>query len=129
MRLTPFLMFTGQAQAAMDFYLSLFPEARITEIERYGPAGPGAEGTVLKARFELGGHSLLCIDSPPVHAFGFTPSISLFIDCDDEAQLRRLFDGLGEGGQALMPVDAYPFSRLYGWVQDRFGVSWQLNLP
>lgn len=129
MEMTPFLMFTGQAEAAMDLYVSLFPQARIVSIERFGPGDTGAEGTIKRALFEVGGRTVMCFDSPPVHAFGFTPSISLFVECDDEAQQLHLVEGLAEGGKTLMPLDHYGFSRRFAWVEDRYGVSWQLNLP
>lgn len=129
MRITTFLMFTGEAEAAMSFYVSLFPRSQILSIERYGPEGPGPEGTVKLADFELNGTRLMCIDSPAAHAFTFTPAMSLFIDVDDLAALEDAFTQLSEGGQVLMPPDAYGFSTRFAWLQDRFGVSWQLNLP
>jgi len=129
MRITTFLMFTGEAETAMSFYVSLFPQSRILSIERYGPEGPGPEGTVKLADFELNGTRLMCIDSPAAHAFTFTPAMSLFVDVEDLAALQDAFGRLSEGGQVLMPPDAYGFSTRFAWVQDRFGVSWQLNLP
>jgi predicted 3-demethylubiquinone-9 3-methyltransferase (glyoxalase superfamily) len=63
------------------------------------------------------------------HAFTFTPSLSLFVDCESEAELDRLFSALAEGGQILMPLEDHGFSTRFGWANDRFGVSWQLNLP
>ena len=128
-RITPFLMFEGTAERAMNFYVSLFKDARVTSIERYGPGGPGAKGSVMRAAFSLGNQEFICIDSPVKHAFTFTPSISIFIDCDTQAEIDDLFAKLSEGGQIMMALDAYPFSRRFGWVADRFGVSWQLNLP
>ena len=131
-RLTPHLMFTGRAQEAMDLYVDLFDGAEVLEVERHGPDGPGgpdAEGTVLLARIRLAGQELQCADSPPVHDFDFTPSLSLFVDCRDEAELERLFAGLADGGGVLMPLGDHGFSARFGWVSDRFGVSWQLNLP
>jgi predicted 3-demethylubiquinone-9 3-methyltransferase (glyoxalase superfamily) len=71
----------------------------------------------------------MCIDSPVKHNFTFTPAMSLFVDCADEAELDTLFAKLSEGGQVLMPLDNYGFSRKFGWLADKFGVSWQLNLP
>ena len=124
----PFLMFQGQAEAAMNFYVSLFPDSEVVAITRYGPEGPGAEGTVKSAVFHVAGQSVMCIDSPVTHAFGFTPAFSLFVDCASEEELRRLAAALGEGGAMLMPLDNYGFSRLFVWLNDRFGVSWQLNL-
>ena len=128
-RITPFLMFQrGDAEAAMRFYVSLFPDSAIDRIERYGAQGPGAEGTVVRADFTLNGQKLICIDSPVRHAFDFTPSSSLFVDCASEEEIDRLFAALSEGGEVMMPLGEYPFARRFGWVADRFGVSWQLSL-
>lgn len=123
-----FLMFAGRAEEAMNFYVSLFPGATVDSIERYGPDGMGAEGSVMKANFTLNGQPFMCIDSPVKHDFSFNPAISLFVDCASEAEIDRLFAQLGDGGQVLMPLDAYPFSPKFAWVADRFGVTWQLNL-
>ena len=126
---TPFLMFEGAAEAAMSLYISLFRDGEIVAIERYGAEGRGKEGSVRLASFSIAGQRVMCIDSPASHAFTFTPSASLFVECEDEAELERVYAALAEGGQALMPLGAYGFSRRFGWVNDRFGVSWQLNLP
>lgn len=128
-RIKTFLMFDGTAEDAMNFYLSLFDDAKIISIERYGPAAMGSEGTVMKATFELAGQEFMCIDTPVKHEFSFTPSISLFVDFESDAQLSETFEKLSEDGQIFMPLGEYPFSRKYGWVADKFGVSWQLNLP
>ena len=125
---TPFLMFTGAAEEAMTLYVSLFPGSAIDRVDRYGPGEQGAEGTVRRAEFTLAGQRLYCIDSPAVHAFGFTPSMSIFVECDDEPELLGAFAKLAEGGTILMPLGDYGFSRKFGWLNDRFGVSWQLNL-
>ncbi|SFO05260.1 Glyoxalase superfamily enzyme, possibly 3-demethylubiquinone-9 3-methyltransferase [Geodermatophilus obscurus] len=128
-QVTPFLMFTGDAERAMELYTSLFDDARVLALTRWGAEGQGAEGTVQQATFSIAGQVFRCFDSPPVHAFGFTPSLSLFVDVASEEELDRLFAGLSEGGEVLMPIGDYGFSRRFGWVNDRFGVSWQLNLP
>ena len=122
------LMFEGVAQQAMDLYISLFANSGVDRIERYGPGERGAEGTVKIAAFTLAGHHLRCIDSPVKHGFTFTPSMSLFVDCADEAELENAYEQLSSGGAVLMPLASYGFSRKFGWVNDRFGVSWQLNL-
>ena len=122
------LMFEGLAEEAMTFYLSLFPGSAVTSLERYGPGQQGKEGSIKRAEFRLGSHALACIDSPVPHAFTFTPSISLFVECESLEELERLFQALGVGGKTLMPLDNYGFSQRFGWVADRFGVSWQLNL-
>ena len=122
------LMFEGSAEEAMTFYVSLFPDSTVTRIERYR-AGEGPEGTVKMATFTLAGRSFICIDSPVKHNFTFTPSISLFVDFDTQEELDDAFGKLSAGGSVFMPLDSYGFSRRFGWLQDRFGVSWQLNLP
>jgi predicted 3-demethylubiquinone-9 3-methyltransferase (glyoxalase superfamily) len=125
---SPFLMFEGQAEQAMTFYVSLFEDGRIIDIVRYGPQGPGAEGSVTKASFSIAGQTILCIDSAMKHDFTFTPSVSLFVTCESEEQIRKLAAALAEGGAELMPLNNYGFSRQFAWVNDRFGVSWQLIL-
>jgi predicted 3-demethylubiquinone-9 3-methyltransferase (glyoxalase superfamily) len=124
--ITTFLMFEGRAEEAMEFYASLFEGAEITSIERYDEGD--AKGTVKRATLRLPGQTLICVDSPVEHAFGFTPAISLFVDCESDDEVDRLFAALTEGGTVLMGLAAYPFSQRFGWVDDRFGVSWQLNL-
>jgi predicted 3-demethylubiquinone-9 3-methyltransferase (glyoxalase superfamily) len=128
-QITPFLMFEGKAEEAMNFYISLFPEARVISVGRSGPGEAGKEGTILRADFSLAGQTVICIDSPVKHDFTFTPAMSLFVDCTTDSQLETLFTKLSTGGQVMMPLDNYGFSRRFGWVSDRFGVSWQLNLP
>ncbi len=123
------LMFEGTAEEAMNFYVSLFKGSEVTHIERYGAGEPGPAGTVKRAEFNVVGHRLACIDSPIKHGFTFTPSASLFVDCEDEAELDRAFALLSAGGAVLMPPGNYGFSKKFAWINDRFGVSWQLNLP
>ena len=128
-RITPFLMFEGVAEEAMRFYLSVFHGSEVRRLERYGPGEAGVEGSVKRADFTLAGQDIMCIDSPARHDFTFTPSVSLFVDCESEAEMDRAFAQLSTNGTVLMPLDNYGFSRKFGWVNDRFGVSWQLNLP
>lgn len=127
-KITPFLMFTGKAEEAMRFYMSLFPNSEIKSISRYGENEMGPAETVKVATFSLNGQVLMCIDSPPVHAFTFTPALSLHVTCDTEPEIDALFAKLSAGGETLMPLDAYPFSKKYAWPNDKFGVSWQLTL-
>lgn len=128
-KVTPFLMFTGRAEEALAFYAGLFDDAAYEVIERYGPEGPGAEGSVMHARLRIGDQAFMAFDSPPVHAFDFTPSLSLFVSCESEDEIDRLFAGLSEGGVVMMPLSTeYGFSAKYAWLSDRFGVSWQLSL-
>jgi predicted 3-demethylubiquinone-9 3-methyltransferase (glyoxalase superfamily) len=127
-QIAPFLMFTGQAEEAMTLYTSLFDDGRIADLTRHGAEGPGTPGTVQRARFTLAGQDFLCTDSPPVHEFSFTPSFSIWIETESEEEIQQLFTALADGGAQLMPLDSYGFSRRFGWLNDRFGVSWQLNL-
>jgi predicted 3-demethylubiquinone-9 3-methyltransferase (glyoxalase superfamily) len=122
-------MFEGQAGEAIAFYVGLIPDSEIVDIARYGAGEPGPEGTVKFAVVRLAGQEVLFSDSFVSHGFTFTPSLSLFVDCASEADLERIFTALSEGGGVLMPLGNYGFSRRFGWVNDRFGVSWQLNLP
>jgi len=128
-KISTFLMFEGKAEEAMNFYVGLFEGAAVTNIRRYGPGEPGKEGTVMVASFTLKRQNFMCIDSPSKHAFTFTLATSIFVDCDSEAEVDALFGKLSEGGQVFMPLGAYPFSRKFAWVADRFGVSWQISLP
>jgi len=129
MQVTPFLMFTGDAEAAIGFYRTLFADLEILDLRRWGPGASGKQGTIERASFTIAGQALRCFDSAPVHEFGFTPALSLFVDCEDMAQIDALWDGLSDGGKPLMPIGDYGFSRRFGWIEDRFGLSWQLNLP
>ena len=127
-KITTFLMFSGKAEEAMRFYTSLFKQSKILDVTRYGANEDGAEGTVKHATFTLNGQEFMCIDGGAEHAFTFTPSMSLYVRCDTEQEIDALFANLAQDGQVLMPLDRYPFSAKFGWLSDRFGVSWQLNL-
>jgi predicted 3-demethylubiquinone-9 3-methyltransferase (glyoxalase superfamily) len=126
--ITPFLMFEGRAEEAINYYVSAFEKSEIISIQRYGPNEAGAEGTVSLATFSLNGQRLMAIDSFVQHAFTFTPAMSFYVTCETEAEIDRLFERLSQAGAVLMPLAAYPFSPKFGWVQDQFGVSWQLSV-
>ena len=128
-KVTPFLMFQGDAGAAIALYRELIPGAEVKHLEHYGPKEPAPEGQVRRATLVLAGQELMLFDSPPVHEFSFTPAVSFFVDCADELEIERLFAGLSDGGKVHMALDNYGSSLRFGWVDDRFGVSWQLNLP
>jgi predicted 3-demethylubiquinone-9 3-methyltransferase (glyoxalase superfamily) len=119
-------MFQGQAKDALALYRDAFPDYEELLLQEHAE-GP-QDGQVAMARIRIGGLEVMLYDSPPIHAFTFTPATSTFIECDDEAQLRALAARLGDGGKVLMPIDGYGFSKLFTWVADPFGVSWQLNL-
>jgi predicted 3-demethylubiquinone-9 3-methyltransferase (glyoxalase superfamily) len=122
-------MFTGDASAALELYGAVFPEFHVERIDRYSAGEGGAPGSVRRADAVFGQHRIIAIDSPVKHAFTFTPSMSLFVDCDSAATLDTAFTQLSQGGQIFMPIANYGFSQRFGWCSDRFGVSWQLNLP
>lgn len=126
--ITTFLMFEGRAEEAMRFYMSLFPNSEIVQMRKYGPEGPGPESSVMHAVFTLNGQQVMAFDSYVKHAFTFTPATSFFVQCEDAAEFARLFPALSTDGQVLMPPDNYGFSQRSGWCNDRFGVSWQINL-
>lgn len=126
---TPFLMFQGNAEEAMNHYISIIEDSEIISITRYGPNQPGAEGSVMHAAFSLKGQTFMCIDSNVKHEFTFTPSFSIYLTCESEAEIEKVYGALIDGGGAMMPLDNYGFSEKFGWIADKFGVSWQLNLP
>jgi predicted 3-demethylubiquinone-9 3-methyltransferase (glyoxalase superfamily) len=116
----------GRAEEAMNLYVSVFEDSRVLDIEHF--RAEEDESGVKRARFVLAGREYIAMDSGREHHFTFTPAISLFVDCESEQQLDSAFAELSDGGSILMPLQAYPFSARFGWLQDRFGVSWQLNL-
>ncbi len=128
MTTTTFLMFEGCAEEAMLFYTKLFPGSEILDINRFDENGPGKPGTVKKATFTIAGKEYMCIDSFVNHGFTFTTSISIYVKCSLKNEIDTFFAKLSEGGAVLMPLAPYPFSEKFGWVNDKFGISWQLDL-
>lgn len=127
--LRPLLMFQhGDAEEAMRFYADVF-SGTIDDVERFGAGEQGAEGMIKQATLTVAGQELQFLDSPPVHDFDFTPSISLCVSCEDVEEIDTAFARLAEGGSVLMPLAGYEWSTRFGWVRDRFGVAWQLDLP
>jgi len=126
--IVPCFWLDGQAEEAARFYTRLMPEGRITAISHYPESfdNPGGKprGSVLTVEFEVAGQRMTALNGGP--QFVLNPSISFFLHVDESKEADRLFAPLAEGGQVLMPLDAYPWSPRYGWVQDRFGVSWQV---
>lgn len=122
-------MFEGRAEEAMRHYAEHVPGCEIVEIVHFGPGQQGAEGSVLRGVLNIAGLTVVCMDSAVHHAFTFTPSISLFVTCDSLEEIMRVAEKLGDGGGVLMGMADYGFSKQFTWLNDRFGVSWQLNLP
>ena len=112
-KVTTFLMFDGVAEEAMNFYVSLFADGKVLEVEHYGAGGPGKEGSVRLAKFAVAGLRVMCIDSPVEHGFSFTPAISLFVTCSSEEEIERLNSALSDGGSVLMRLNSYGFSRKF----------------
>jgi len=113
-KITPFLWFDTQAEQAAGFYVTLFPNSQITGTSRYGEAGPGQPGSVMTVTFRLDGQEFVALNGGP--EFKFTPALSFFVDCADQAEVDRLWSALTDGGQEVQ----------CGWLTDRFGLSWQI---
>jgi len=128
-KIIPNLWFDNQAEEAARFYTSLFDGSSIGRIARYGKEGfeihGMPEGSVLTIEFEVAGYQMIALNGGPF--FKINPSISFFVVCETRDEIDRLWSALEEGGQVLMPLESYDWSERYGWVQDRFGVSWQLS--
>lgn len=124
--IVPFLMFEGNAEEAMRFYMSLFADSKIESLVKFEEGDEGPTGAVKHALFNLLGKQFMCIDSSVKHQFTFTPAISLYVACETLDEVDRLYAALSEGGEVFLPLMEYPFSERYAWVSDRYGVSWQL---
>lgn len=123
------MMFQGKAEDAISLYSSVFKDFQVNAVERYGEGEPAPAGAFKLAHVSFSGHELIILDSPPVHDFDFTPSMSLFVDFETSEDLDAAFAELSKDGTVMMPLDDYGFSERFGWIADRYGVSWQLNLP
>ena len=111
----PCLWFDTQAKAAAEFYCSVFPNSKITH-----------ESPIV-VHWELNGKKIMGLNGGPV--FKINPSISLYVNCGSVNATNEIWNKLIEGGKALMPIDKYPWSERYGWLQDKFGMTWQLTAP
>ncbi|MBV8067680.1 MAG: VOC family protein [Candidatus Eremiobacteraeota bacterium] len=119
--ITPFLWFTGQAEEAANFYVSVFKNSKITDVSRYSEAGPGPAGSVMTMEFELDGQPFMAMNAPTSDPYvrddDFSQGkIALFVSCETSAELDELWDKLSDGGQKL-PC---------GWVADRYGFAWNI---
>jgi len=113
-KITPFLWFDGNAEEAMNFYVSIFKNSRVVNVTRYGDAGPGPKGTVMSATFQLEGQDFYALNGGP--QYQFTPAISLFVHCETQQEVDDLWNKLLEGGE----------SHRCGWLRDKYGLSWQI---
>jgi predicted 3-demethylubiquinone-9 3-methyltransferase (glyoxalase superfamily) len=122
-KITPHLWYDTQAVEAAELYTATFPGSKITDVTTLHDT-PSGDCDVVS--FELFGQGFMAISAGPL--FTFNPSISFLVRCESEEEVDAYWRVLGEGGSALMPLDAYPFSKRYGWTQDRYGLSWQVML-
>jgi predicted 3-demethylubiquinone-9 3-methyltransferase (glyoxalase superfamily) len=113
-KITPCLWYDNQAEEAVEFYVSLFKNSKITNISRYSDAGPGVPGSVMVVAFQLGGLDFIALNGGPV--YHFTEAISLSVDCESQAEVDTLWEKLSEGGEKSQ----------CGWLKDRYGLSWQI---
>ena len=113
-KITPFLWFNGQAEEAMNFYISIFKNTKVINVSRYGEGGPGPKGTVMSATFQLEGQQFMALNGGP--QFTFTPAISLFVNCETQEEVDELWAKLSAGGS----------EERCGWLKDKFGLSWQI---
>lgn len=126
--IVPCLWFNDQAEQAANFYTQLFPEGRVTAVSHYPESGGNPSGkppgSVLTVEFEIAGQSFTALNGGPHFVINSSISFIVLVQTTNEAE--RLFAALAEGGKVLMPLERYPWSERYGWVADRFGVSWQV---
>jgi len=114
-KITPFLWFDNNAEEAVNHYLSIFENSKITKIVRYGDAGPGPKGSVMTIAFQLEGQDFIALNGGPI--FKFTEAISLSVDCKTQQEIDELWEKLSDGGQQGQ----------CGWLKDKYGLSWQIN--
>jgi predicted 3-demethylubiquinone-9 3-methyltransferase (glyoxalase superfamily) len=113
-KITPFLWFNDNAEEAMNFYVSIFKNSKVGSVSRYGEAGPGPKGSVMSATFSLEGQEFMALNGGP--HYKFTPAISLYVNCETQAEVDELWEKLSAGGR----------KDRCGWLQDKFGLSWQI---
>lgn len=113
-KILTYLWFDNQAEAAVNFYTSLFEDSKITEINRYGDAGPGEPGNITVISFQLAGQEYIALNGGP--QYKFTEATSLYVNCDSQEEVDRLWNALTDGGQ----------EQPCGWLKDRYGLSWQI---
>ena len=116
-KITPFLWFDGNAEEAVNFYVSIFKNSKVLSIARYGEAGPGPKGTVMTAAFQLDGQEFVALNGGP--QFKFTEAISFWVRCETQEEIDEMWEKLSAGGAK---------SRC-GWLKDKYGLSWQVVPP
>jgi len=114
-KIVPFLWFDGNAEEAMNFYVSIFKNSKVVRVTRYGDAGPGPKGSVMSCTFQLEGQEFYALNGGP--QFKFTPAISLFVNCETQQEVDELWKKLLSAGGREDQC---------GWLQDKYGLSWQI---
>lgn len=127
-KITPFLWFEIQAEDVANFYTTLFNNSMVKMVTYYGEEGAKAsgrpKGTVMTVSFQIEGQEFVAINGGPV--FSINPTISFFVNCESPKEIDRLWAKLSDGGEIFMELNKYPFSEKYGWLQDKYGLSWQV---
>lgn len=119
----------GKAEEAIRLYTSLFKNSETKHMELWKENEPGGRaGLIKQATFTIDGLEYMASENTFEHGFTFTPATSMYVNCENEKELESLFSKLSEGGSIMMPIDNYGFSTKFGWLADKYGVSWQLNL-
>jgi predicted 3-demethylubiquinone-9 3-methyltransferase (glyoxalase superfamily) len=113
-KITPSLWFDKQAEEAVNFYMSIFKNSKITSITRYGEAGPGPKGSVMVVMFELEGQPFMALNGGPYYTF--SPAISFLVDCKTQEEVDELWEELSQNGEVVQ----------CGWLKDKYGISWQI---
>jgi predicted 3-demethylubiquinone-9 3-methyltransferase (glyoxalase superfamily) len=113
-KITPFLWFGNQSEEAANFYVSIFPNSKITSIARYGKSGPGPEGSVMTVEFEIDGQKFMALNGGP--QYQFSPATSFVVPCETQEEVDHFWERLSEGGTP----------NRCGWLDDKFGVTWQI---
>jgi predicted 3-demethylubiquinone-9 3-methyltransferase (glyoxalase superfamily) len=113
-KITPSLWFDKQAEEAVNFYMSIFKNSKITSITRYGEAGPGPKGSVMVVMFELEGQPFMALNGGPYYTF--SPAISFLVDCKTQEEVDELWEKLSQNGEVVQ----------CGWLKDKYGISWQI---
>lgn len=119
-KITPFLWFDDQAEEVINFYVSVFKNSKMVNANR------APDGKLFTATFQLEGQEFMALNGGP--QFKFTPAVSFFVTCETAVEIDELWQKLSEAGTVLMPLDTYPFSEKFGWLQDKYGLAWQLSV-
>jgi len=132
-RITNFLTFSGaqygKAEEAIRFYVSVFPDSKIEYLRRHGGGEGVPAGELWRAAFTLAGQRFMATESQGDERLSFTPAFTLYLRCHAAEELTHLFDRLSQDGRIHLPLGAYPSAQLFAWFEDRYGVSWMLELP